>query len=277
MKPFSQACENNKEPILTILRGVFADRRRLLEIGSGTGQHAVHFASQLPHLHWQTSDLAENHPAINAWIDDFPAANLARPVALDVTAADWPAGPFDAFFSANTCHIMPWPAVQAMFAGIARVAASPAMLVLYGPFNYDGRFTSDSNARFDHYLKERAPHQGIRDSEAIIELAEGAGLRLAEDHPMPANNRLLVFASAVGRRSWRISPANSSRGGGPLTVVADPYIMRDESDESRIVGLPAGSSALCHSTKAPKGSVGGVCRAGARQKKSRYRIQVRSR
>ncbi|MFA5496064.1 MAG: DUF938 domain-containing protein [Porticoccaceae bacterium] len=197
MKPFSQACENNREPILAILRRVFADRRRVLEIGSGTGQHAVHFAPRLPHLQWQTSDLAENHPAIAAWIDDFPAANLARPLVLDVTAPDWPAGPFDAFFTANTCHIMPWPAVQAMFAGIGRVAAPAAVLALYGPFNYGGRFTSDSNARFDRYLKEWAPHQGIRDSEAIIELARGAGLELAEDQPMPANNRLLVFAPAA--------------------------------------------------------------------------------
>lgn len=191
MKPFSQACENNKGPILAILARVFADCKTVLEIGSGTGQHAVHFAPRLPHLVWQTSDVIEHHTGINAWIDDNPAPNLLRPLPLNVLSAPWPAGPYDAIFSANTCHIMPWHAVEAMFAGIA--ALQPSVLAIYGPFKYAGRYTSDSNARFDEYLQAVAPHQGIRDIEAIAALAEKIGLRLVEDNAMPANNQLLVF------------------------------------------------------------------------------------
>lgn len=196
MKPFSQACENNKQPILDILRRVFAKTRRVLEIGSGTGQHAVHFAPHLPHLVWQTSDLAHNHPGINAWIDDTPATNLERPLTLDVLGGNWPTGLYDGFFSANTCHIMPWEAVEAMFAGLGRYVADhegPSVLALYGPFRYGGEFTSPSNAAFDRYLRERAPHQGIRDIEAITTVAADNGLVLTEDNAMPANNQLLVF------------------------------------------------------------------------------------
>ncbi len=193
MKPFSQACENNKGPILAILERVFADTRRVLEIGSGTGQHAAHFAPRLPHLAWQTSDLAENHPGINAWIDDCGAVNLARPLVLDVFGQGWPAGPFDGFFSANTCHIMPWEGVVAMFAGLRRCATADAVLALYGPFKYGGAFTTPSNAAFDRHLKDYAPHQGIRDIEAVQSVAGDSGFILTEDNPMPANNQLLVF------------------------------------------------------------------------------------
>ncbi|HLS99274.1 MAG: DUF938 domain-containing protein [Porticoccaceae bacterium] len=193
MKPFSQACANNQGPILAVLERVFAPCRGVLEIGSGTGQHAVHFAPRLAHLHWQTSDLAHNHPGINAWIDEYPAPNLARPLVLDVERGPWPEGPFDAIFSANTCHIMAWSAVAAMFAGIGRVAAPRAVIALYGPFKYGGAFTTDSNARFDAQLRASAPHQGIRDIEAIVDLARGEGFSLVEDNPLPANNQLLVF------------------------------------------------------------------------------------
>lgn len=199
MKPFSQACENNRQPILTILGRVFADTRRVLEIGSGTGQHAAYFAPRLPHLHWQTSDLAVNHPGINAWVDDTPSANLARPLTLDVLGNDWPTGPYDGFFSANTCHIMPWQGVLALFAGLGRYAAESrgtAVLALYGPFKYGGEFTTPSNAAFDRYLRDHAPHQGIRDIEAVVAAAVDNGFALVEDNPMPANNQLLVFHGA---------------------------------------------------------------------------------
>ena len=196
MKPFSQACENNKQPILTILDRVFADTRKVLEIGSGAGQHAAYFAPRLPHLQWQPSDLDANHPGINAWIDDTSAANLLRPLTLDVLENDWPAGPYDGFFSANTCHIMPWEGVLAMFAGLGRYteeSAGTVVLALYGPFKYGGEFTSPSNAAFDKYLKSHVPHQGIRDIEAITTTAAEHGFMLAEDNAMPANNQLLVF------------------------------------------------------------------------------------
>lgn len=194
-RPFSQACENNKQPILAVLKASFDkyDKvQRVLEIGSGTGQHAVFFAEQLPHVFWQTSDRLENHPAIDAWLAEFPSPNLGAPLILDVNDP-WPEQTFDGIFSANTLHIMGWPEVEQFFRGIDQVLASGGILVVYGPFNYAGRYTSDSNARFDQWLKERDPRSGIRDFEAINGLAAAIGLTLLGDHTMPANNRCLVW------------------------------------------------------------------------------------
>lgn len=193
MKPFSQACENNKRPILNILERVFANRQRVLEIGTGTGQHAVFFAEHLPHLHWQTSDLQENHVGIKAWLDDARLDNVSPPIGIDADHTPWPIDPVDAVFSANTLHIMSWQQVQRLFRGIAGVTLPRAKVVIYGPFNYGGRFTSESNRNFDSWLKERGPHQGIRDFEAVNALADDQGFQLLEDNPMPANNRLLVW------------------------------------------------------------------------------------
>lgn len=192
-KQFSPACERNREPILAILRDVLASSGRVLEIGSGTGQHAVFFGAHLPHLVWQPSDRLQNHPSIVAWLEDARLPNVMPPLALDVAAKEWPAGPFDAVFSANTCHIMAWPEVEAMFAGIGRILQEGGALCIYGPFNYGGRFTSASNAQFDAALRQQAPHMGIRDFEAVDRLASMQGLRLEADHAMPANNRLLVW------------------------------------------------------------------------------------
>ena len=184
MRPFSESSERNRAPILAILKRVFKDRKKVLEIGSGTGQHAAYFAPELPHLVWQASDVAENLPAIRQWVSDPP------PIELDVDKP-WPALDHDAVFSANTCHIMSWPQVERLFAGIGRLR--PEVLALYGPFNYNGRHTSESNARFDAMLRGRDPLSGIRDFEKISALAAAAGLAVEEDNAMPANNRLLVF------------------------------------------------------------------------------------
>ena len=193
-KPFSQACENNREPILAILRDAFADRSHVLEIGSGTGQHAVHFAAALPHLTWHTSDLAEHHAGIRLWLAEARLANVTGPVELDVRREPWPvpAG-LDAVFTANTLHIMAIEGVEALFAGLGRHLPAGGCACIYGPFNYGGRYTSDSNARFDDWLHARDPASGIRDFEAVTALAAAAGLVLAADHAMPANNRLLHF------------------------------------------------------------------------------------
>lgn len=193
LKPFSLACVNNRQPIADILLTIFANTASVLEIGSGTGQHAVHFAPLLRHLVWQPSDCAENLPGIHAWIEDCPSDNLRHPLALNVDDT-WPAASFDGFFTANTCHIMPWQSVVNMFAGIGRLARSPATLAIYGPFKYRGHFTTESNARFDAWLKSQAAHQGVRDVEDIIRLAADIGFQLLEDNPMPANNQLLVFS-----------------------------------------------------------------------------------
>lgn len=191
-RPYSPSCERNREPILAVLRRAFAGATRVLEIGSGTGQHAVYFAPALPHLVWQPSDLPERLAGIRAWLAAHPAANLRPPIALDVDGP-WPATPFDGFFSANTCHILAWPSVVNLIAGAARTAAPGAVLCLYGPFRYGGRHTSESNARFDASLRAQAPQQGVREVGDLIAVAAAAGFLLYADHEMPANNRLLEF------------------------------------------------------------------------------------
>lgn len=191
-KPFSAACERNRDPILAALRPHFADRRHVLEIGSGTGQHAVHFAAALPHLVWQTSDRAEWLPGVRLWLAEAGLPNTPPPLELDVRGP-WPGGRFDAVFSANTLHIMGWPEVEALFASLPAVLADDARLTIYGPFNYGGCFTSPSNAAFDASLRADDPKRGIRDFEAVDALARGIGFELVEDLAMPANNRCLSW------------------------------------------------------------------------------------
>ncbi|HEY4531390.1 MAG TPA: DUF938 domain-containing protein [Luteimonas sp.] len=195
MKPHAPACERNRDPILEVLLRHFADRRHVLEIGSGTGQHAVHFAEAMPWLRWQASDVAGHLPGIRAWLDDAGLANTPAPLALDVADLPWPTVPADAVFTANTLHIMGWPAVEDFFRGVGDVlrGVPGGTLVAYGPFNYGGAFTSDSNRDFDGWLKARDPRSGIRDFGEVDALARGAGLALVDDIAMPANNRCLVW------------------------------------------------------------------------------------
>jgi cyclopropane fatty-acyl-phospholipid synthase-like methyltransferase len=193
VKHFSDACERNKQPILAVLREVFGDRAQVLEIGSGTGQHAVHFAAGLPHLVWQASDVEEHLPGIRAWVDEAALPNLPAPIALDINQADWPALRVDAAFTSNTLHIVSWREVQTLFDRISALLPEGAVLAVYGPFNYGGQHTSQSNARFDAMLRKRDPHSGIRDFEEVDWLAQGHGFALARDAAMPANNRTLVW------------------------------------------------------------------------------------
>ena len=191
-KPDAPSCAKNREPILDVLRDHFHDRRQVLEIGSGTGQHAIYFAERLQHLIWQTSDRTESLPGISAWLNEAAQPNTPAPLAFDILDS-WPEGCFDAIFSANTLHIMPWLAVERLFAGLPEILADQAKVAIYGPFNYGGQFTSKSNGAFDLWLKEKAPHQGIRDFEKVNALAEQAGLSLMEDRAMPSNNRCVVW------------------------------------------------------------------------------------
>ena len=193
MKPFSQACENNKQPILEALKPAFAGCHTILEIGSGTGQHAVFFARYLPHLYWQTSDQVHYHDGIHQWIAESGLENIGLPIALDVSEDTWPTADFDGVFSANTCHIMSWSDVGAMFKGVSELLPPGGCFCLYGPFNRNGEFTSQGNARFHDSLVRQDPKMGIRDDEAIFGLAEEHGLGLGSDLNMPANNRLLVM------------------------------------------------------------------------------------
>lgn len=195
IKPYSEACERNRDPILAVLQDAFADARTVLEVGSGTGQHAVYFARHLPHLVWHTSDVVEHHAGINAWIAEAALPNLRPAVALDVREALWPlaADGCDGVFSANTLHIMAWDAVQALFRGVARVLKPGGVLAIYGPFNEGGQFTAESNARFDAMLRARGVGSALRDVEAVDALAQSIGLVLMHDAVMPANNRMLVW------------------------------------------------------------------------------------
>ncbi len=190
--PWSAACERNRGPILAVLREHFADRRDVLEIGSGTAQHAVYFAAAMPQLRWQCSDRAEHLAGIRARLALEGSANLATPIELDV-AGMWPATRYDALFSANTLHIMSWSEVETLFARLDGALGEEALVAIYGPFNENGRYTSDSKAAFDASLRARAPHMGLRDIEAVHALAARIRLQPVADVAMPANNRTLIW------------------------------------------------------------------------------------
>jgi len=193
MKPYSESCEQNRDAILSIIKPLFATRKHVLEIGSGTGQHAVYFAQKMPQLVWHTSDKEENHQGILAWIKEAGLKNVLAPLSLDVSRNEWPTLEIDAVFSANTAHIMSWPEVVALMEGVGTQLSSNGLFVLYGPFNYGGKFSSASNARFDQWLKDRDPQSGVRDFEALDRLAKRAGMTLENDFEMPVNNRTLCW------------------------------------------------------------------------------------
>ncbi|MCF6437338.1 MULTISPECIES: DUF938 domain-containing protein [Pseudoalteromonas] len=191
-KPFSQACENNKTPILSVLKPYLEQYDYVLEVGSGTGQHAVYFAESMPHLVWQTSDRLCNHEGIEAWLVESSASNVRKPLSLDLNQP-WPVQQVPVIFTANTLHIVSKALVEKLFVGVAQHLANGGLLCIYGPFNYDGAFTSASNAAFDSFLKTQDSQSGIRDIEWVCAKAQQAGLKLLQDHKMPANNRLLLF------------------------------------------------------------------------------------
>jgi SAM-dependent methyltransferase len=196
----SPAVERNREPLLARLRPLFDARPlQVLEIGSGTGQHAVFFARHLPQVRWQTSDLPGNHALIRAWIEAEGSGNVLPPLTLDADdLREAPAA--DVWFTANTLHIMSWPSAQRLIAGAGRHLPAGGRLLIYGPFNVGGRFTSASNREFDASLRRGDPHSGLRDREAVCRCADAAGLSLEAAMAMPANNQLLVF----GRRRERL-------------------------------------------------------------------------
>jgi len=196
MLPFSEACERNKQPILDVLVDHLAEARCVLEIGSGTGQHAEYFAPLLSHLTWQPTDVVGNLPAIAARVEAASFGNLLAPLELDVASEPWPIASVDAVFSANSLHIMSWAHVQHFFRGAGRVLKSGGLLCVYGPFMYDGKHTSHSNAAFDVSLRHRDPMSGIRDFSDLQKQASAQYLQFVVDHQMPANNRLLVWKQA---------------------------------------------------------------------------------
>lgn len=198
-KPYSPACDRNRDPILNVLKAHLADRRQVLEIGSGTGQHAVHFAAAMPHLSWQTADVAANLGGIRAWLNDARLPNTPDPLVFDcdLEPERVPLRHYDAVFSANTLHIMSWRQVQTLFARLPSLVVADALLIVYGPFNRNGAFTSDSNRAFDASLRRADPLRGIRDFEAVDALARAAGFALVADQPMPANNSCIVWRTSA--------------------------------------------------------------------------------
>lgn len=193
MLPFSDACERNKDPILNVLRSSFAHSSDVFEIGSGTGQHAVHFAAALPHLIWYPTEQLAQLPDLAMRIETYGTPNIARPAPLDVRQKVWPVESVAAVFTANTLHIMAWAAVQDMFAGIGRVLQAVGTLCIYGPFLYSATNTSASNHAFNEMLQERDPESGLRNIEQIAAEANKSGLQIMQDYEMPACNRCLVL------------------------------------------------------------------------------------
>jgi cyclopropane fatty-acyl-phospholipid synthase-like methyltransferase len=191
---YSEACERNRDPILDVLTRVFADRSCVLEVGSGTGQHAVFFAGRLSHLIWQPSDLSENIAGLNERIAHEGSDNLRKPLTLNVAERPWSVSGVDAIFSANCLHIMSWEHVIEFFLRATETLVNGGRMCIYGPFRYEKKYTSDSNAKFDLSLKMHDPLSGIRDFESVNELAEEGGFSLVQDFSMPANNQLLVWA-----------------------------------------------------------------------------------
>ena len=196
--PFSQACENNQQPILEILQQELQDFTHVLEVGSGTGQHSVYFAPRLTHVNWQTSDVFAHHATINAWHAAYPAPNLYAPLTFDVSCDSVPinkaiAAPYDAVFTANTLHIMSWSLVSKLFELVGDMLPLNGKFIIYGPFNENGRYSSESNRQFDHSLRQRDSNSGIRHLEDVIDLANSHHLVLSNTYMMPANNQILVF------------------------------------------------------------------------------------
>ena len=191
--PDAPATRRNRDAILAVLEDEFRSCRSVLEIGSGTGQHASYFAAHMPDLVWQTSDLAVNHPAILAWIGESGRDNVLPPIELDVNSPALAGPRYDAVFSANTAHIMSMTSVAAMFNVVGELLGIPGVFCLYGPFNIDGEFTSESNAGFDRSLRRQDPEMGIRDLADLAAFARDAGMTLERRYAMPSNNMVLVY------------------------------------------------------------------------------------
>ena len=192
-KPYSESCDQNKEPILAVISPVFSSLSSVLEIGSGTGQHAIYFAENMPHLKWHTSDCWSYLAGINMWLDDAGLPNVLPPFELNVTKSSWPKLDVDAVFTANSIHIMSQQDVTNFMSGVGALLAEQGELMIYGPFNYNGQYTSSSNESFDQWLKNRDPLSSIKHFEDMVSLANENGMRLVADHAMPANNRILHF------------------------------------------------------------------------------------
>lgn len=193
-KPFAPACERNQAVILEQLQQwLSTPGQSVLEIGSGTGQHAVYFAAQIPHITWQTADVIEKHAGINLWLADARLTNVLPPVEYAIGHSQWPDGQYDVVYSSNVLHIISEALVELMISDLGAHLKKAAQVIFYGPFKYSGQYTADSNADFDQWLQAHDPQSGIRDFEVIESLMQQQRFKLVKDITMPANNQLLVF------------------------------------------------------------------------------------
>lgn len=192
-KKFSPACDRNKDPILAILKPLLKDKSLIFEIGTGTGQHAIFFSKALSHLQWQTSDLIENHRNIKMWLEGAKLPNVLPPVIFDAGIDKIPTHYYDAVFTANTFHIMTWPQVCCCIEKVGQCLKAKGLFIIYGPFNFNGQYTSLSNEHFEKQLITQNPNMGIRNFEDIAQQCLGSQMLFIEKYPMPANNFILVF------------------------------------------------------------------------------------
>lgn len=194
-KPFSPSCERNRDVILDVLQNyITKDDKRVLEIGAGTGQHAIYFAPHFAHVKWYPTDLAKNLGGMNLWLKDAGISNIQKAQALDVSKDDFPKLKFDVVFTANTLHIMHWKETKSFIKLLGLRLRENSRAIFYGPFKYNGEFTSESNEIFDRTLKTNDPQSGIRSVEDINNAMIKNGFKLLQDISMPANNQILIYS-----------------------------------------------------------------------------------
>ena len=195
-KPYSESCDQNKAVILSVISPILSECSAVMEIGSGTGQHAVYFAEKMPYLAWHTSDCQPYLKGINSWLNEAGLDNTVLPFELDVSSSRWPTLDVDAVFTANSLHIMNDNDVEHFITGVGDLLKPKGKMLIYGPFNYAGSYTSASNESFDSWLKDRDPRSGIKHFETVASLASDNGMQLCGDYEMPANNRILHFVKS---------------------------------------------------------------------------------
>lgn len=191
-KPYAISCDRNSEPILDALKELLKGRQSMFEVGAGTGQHAIFMAPHFPEMIWTLADLEDRHEGIKVWLHDFPRANVRGPMLYSAGDSPWPEGDIDVVFTSNTLHIMAWETCLKLFDDLQNLR-SGALFIVYGAFNYQGEFTSESNKKFEAWLKDLNPLSGIRDFEKVSDELCKRNFELLEDREMPSNNRLLVF------------------------------------------------------------------------------------
>ena len=193
-KPYALSCDKNSEPILNVLKKYLPEKGQLLEIAAGTGQHAIFMAPHFPGWTWLLADRKDRHEGIKMWLKDFPRSNVQGPILYGIGENDFPKGEHHVVYAANLIHIISWNLCLKLFDELGNALDKNAFVMFYGAYNYNGDFTTESNKKFDEWLKEKDPNSGIRDFEKVRDEMKERGFELAVDEEMPANNRMLIFS-----------------------------------------------------------------------------------